>query len=32
MIDIQSLFDFITQMNVLDKLGVFSEEDDDGIS
>ena len=32
MIYIQSLFDFITQMNGLDKLGVFSEEDDDGIS
>ena len=31
MIDIQSLFDFITRMNVLDKLGAFSEEDDDEI-
>lgn len=31
MIDIQSLFDFITRMNVLDKLGAFSEEDDDEV-
>lgn len=28
-IDIQSLFVFITHMNVLDKLGAFSEEDEE---
>mgnify|MGYP004672966905 FL=1 len=31
-IDIQSLFDFILQMNVLGELGAFSEEDDEVIS
>ena len=29
MIDIQSLFDFITQMNVLDKLGFLSDEEEE---
>lgn len=28
-IDIQSLFDFITQINVLGKLGAFSDEEDE---
>ena len=28
--DIQSLFDFITDMNVLERLGAFSEDEDDG--
>lgn len=31
-IDIQSLFDFITQMNVLGKLGAFSDEEDEETS
>lgn len=31
-IDIQSLFNFITQMNVLGKLGAFSDEEDEETS
>lgn len=31
-IDVQSLFDFITQMNVLDKLGALSDKEDEETS